>query len=211
MRITLRALTLQEVEAHNAGEDELTVRWLTGGFGTVESTTVHFDRLADNARAGCGKRGFGVCLDGRLAGYVDCDPDLGDGLEPGYVNISYAVHPWARGRGVAAEAVRLICEYVHEHRIGTRAAIRVDPDNHASVRVAEKSGFIYVHDVTSDPDQQRDGTPVTMRLYVHDVRAPGTSCAAGNARSDPRRSPLQGESAAAESRAGRCGGTELVG
>jgi hypothetical protein len=64
MRIALRALTHQDVEAHSVGEDEHTVRWLTGGYGTVESTTVHFDRLADNARAGCGKRGFGVCLDG---------------------------------------------------------------------------------------------------------------------------------------------------
>jgi hypothetical protein len=91
----VRALTHEDVEAHNAGEDEHTVRWLTGDYGTVESTTTHFDRLADNARAGCGKRGFGVCLDGRLAGYVDCDPDVGDGLEPGDVNISYAVHPWA--------------------------------------------------------------------------------------------------------------------
>jgi hypothetical protein len=59
----MRALTHEDVEAHNAGEDEHTVRWLTGGYGTVESTTIHFDKLADNARAGCGKRGFGVCLD----------------------------------------------------------------------------------------------------------------------------------------------------
>jgi hypothetical protein len=65
MRITLRALTRQEVKAYNAAEDEHTVRWLTGGYGTFESTKVHFDRLANNARAGCGKRGFGVCLDGQ--------------------------------------------------------------------------------------------------------------------------------------------------
>jgi predicted acetyltransferase len=69
----------------------------------------HFGSLADNARAQRGKRG--VCLDDRLAGYVDCDRDVIDGLEPGDVNISYAVHPGARGRGVAGEAVRLIVEY----------------------------------------------------------------------------------------------------
>jgi RimJ/RimL family protein N-acetyltransferase len=169
MRITLRALTHLDVKAHNAGEDEQTVRWLIGGYSTAESTKLHFDRLADNARAGRDKRGLGVCLDRRLAGYIDCDPDAEDGLEPGDVNISYAVHPWARGRGVASEAVRLMCEYMREHRIGTRAAIRVDPDNHASVRVAEKNGFIYVHDFTSGTDKQPDGTPVTMRLYVQDL------------------------------------------
>src|SRR3954453_13545337 len=164
MGITLRALTDGDVEAHNAGEDEHTVRWLTGGYGTVESTTAHFGRLADNARAESGKRGFGVCLDGRLAGYVDCDPDVGDGLEPGDVNISYAVHPWARGRGVAGESVRLMCEYIRKQRIGTRSAIRVDPGNHWSVRVAEKSGFVHVRNFTSGVDKQPDGSPVTMRL-----------------------------------------------
>ena len=169
MRITLRPLTHLDVEAHNVGEDEHTVRWLSGGYGTVESTTAYFDRLAENARAKCGKRGFGVCLGGRLAGYVDCDPDVRDGLETGDVNISYAVHPWARGRGVAGQAVRLMCEYLRNHRIGTRAAIRVDPDNHASIRVAEKCGFVYVHDFTSSTDQRPDGSPVTMRLYVRNV------------------------------------------
>jgi RimJ/RimL family protein N-acetyltransferase len=169
MRITLRALTRSDVEAHNAGEDEQTVRWLSGGYGTVESTTGWFDHLAGNARRGRGVQGFGVCLDGRLAGYVDCNPDVRDGLEPEDVNISYAVHPWARGRGIAVEAVRLICEYIREHEIGTRAAIRVEPENHASVRVAEKSGFVYVHDFVSGTDKHPDGTPATMRRYVHDL------------------------------------------
>ncbi|MEV4350047.1 GNAT family N-acetyltransferase [Actinoplanes sp. NPDC049596] len=167
MRITLRALTHGDVEAHNAGEDELTVRWLTGGYGTAETTTAHFGRLAENARDGRGKRGFGVFLEGRLAGYVDCDPDVGDGLAAGDVNISYAVHPWARGRGVAVEAVRLMCVYIRRERIGTRAALRIEPGNLASVRVAEKSGFTYLHDFTSSTDKEPDGTPATLRLYVH--------------------------------------------
>jgi RimJ/RimL family protein N-acetyltransferase len=168
MRITLRALTAEDVEAHNAGEDEHTVRWLVGAHSTTESTAAHFDRLAGNGRAERGKRGFGVCLDDRLAGYVDCDPDVGDGLDPGDVNISYAVHPWARGRGVATEAVRLIREYMREHRVGARAAIRVDPGNIASVRVAEKSGFVHVRDFVSGTDKQPDGSPAALRLYVHD-------------------------------------------
>lgn len=169
MRITLRALTVDDVRAHNAGEDEHTVRWLNGARSSAGTTAAHFDKLADNARAERGKRGFGVCLDDRLAGYVDCDPDVTDGLEPGDVNISYAVHPWARGRGVAGEAVRLILEYIREQRLGTRAAIRVDPGNIASVRVAEKSGFTYVHDFASGTDKHPDGTAATLRLYVHDV------------------------------------------
>jgi RimJ/RimL family protein N-acetyltransferase len=145
------------------------VRWLTGGYGTVEGTATYFEWLAGNAAAGRGKRGFGVLLDGRLAGYVDCDPDVRDGLGAGDVNVSYAVHPWARGHGVAVEAVRLICAFVRANHIGTRAAIRVDPENEASVRVARKCGFSYVHDFVSATDTHHDGTPVTFSLYLLDL------------------------------------------
>src|SRR5689334_10656470 len=36
--VELRPLTAEDAEAHCAGEDELTIRWLTGGYGTVEGT-----------------------------------------------------------------------------------------------------------------------------------------------------------------------------
>lgn len=139
--VELRTLTESDIQAHCAGEDEATVRWLTGGYGTVSSTRAHFERLAANAAAGRGKRGFGVWLDGRLAGYVDCDPDDVDGLVDGEVNISYATHPWARGLGLATEAVEQICRYITTNHLGTTAVIRAESANRASIRVAEKAGF----------------------------------------------------------------------
>lgn len=166
MEVRLRPLTRADAPAHCAGEDDATVRWFSGCRGTVEGTREYFDWLADNARAGRGKRAFGVWLGDRLAGYVDYDPDLSDGLEPGDVNISYAVHPWARGRGVAAEAVRLLCDELTAQGVGTRAAIRVEPENLASVRVAEKCGFSRLPDFTSATDTNPDGTPARMRRYV---------------------------------------------
>ena len=169
MRITLRPLTAADVDAHNAGEDDQTVRWLIGVHSTIESTAGWFDQLAHNARSGSGARGFGVCLDGRLAGYAEGNPDVRDGLEPGDVNISYAVHPWARRQGVAVEAVRLMCDYLREHKVGARAAIRVEPENRASVGVAEKCGFTHARDFISQTDKHPDGTPATMRLYLHDL------------------------------------------
>ena len=169
MLIELRPLTHEDAEAHCAGEDELTVHWYTGGYGTVAGTRAYFDTLAENAAAGRGKRGFGVWLDGHLAGYVDCDPDNDDGLEAGDVNISYGVHPWARGRGVAVEAVRAICDFIREEGLGTRAAIRVEPENTSSVRVAEKSGFEFVREFASTTDQHEDGSAATMRLYLLDL------------------------------------------
>jgi len=167
--IELRPLTRADAAAHCAGEDEQTVRWLTGGYGTVEGAAAHFDLLAANAVARRGKRGFGVCLDGRLAGYVDFDPDNDDGLGPDDVNLSYAVHPWTRRRGVACAAVRLLCEHLRAHQIGTRAAIRVAPDNAASVGVAVRSGFHHVQDFRSATDRLADGTPATLSLYLLDL------------------------------------------
>jgi len=165
MAIELRPLTRADAAAHCAGEDDQTVRWLPGGYGTVEGTSAYFDWLAQHAAARHGKRGFGVWLDGRLAGYVDCDPNVLDGLEPGDVNLSYAVHPWARGRGLAVEAVRLICEFIQANDIGVRAALRIEPENEASVRVAEKCAFTHVRDFPST-DTDDDGTPVTLSLYL---------------------------------------------
>lgn len=166
MDVQLRPLGPADVAAHNAGEDQATVRWLTGGYGTVESTTAHFDRLARHALTGRGVRGFGVFSGGHLAGYVECDPDIPDGLIAGDVNITYAVHPWARGRGVAVAAVELLCEHIQTHQIGTRPAIRVQPANLASVRVAQKCGFVHVRDFTSTTDRGPDGAPATLSLYL---------------------------------------------
>ncbi|MFC9688661.1 GNAT family N-acetyltransferase [Kribbella sp. NPDC056951] len=169
MTIELRPLTAADAEAHCAGEDELTVRWLTGGYGDVDGTIEYFELLAGNADRGVGKRGLGIWKSGRLAGYIDYTPDLDDGLEPDDVALAYAVHPWARGQGVAVEALGLLCDILRADNIGTRAAIRVEPDNVASVRVAQKAGFRYVRDFPSNRDTQPDGTPTTFSLYLLDL------------------------------------------
>ena len=96
----------------------------------------------------------------------DFDPDLDDGLEADDSNISYCVHPWARGRGVAGEAVGLVCAVLRRDGIGRRAAIRADPENAASLRVADKAGFRFVREFVSATDRHPDGTAATLRLYV---------------------------------------------
>ena len=169
MAVELRPLTHADISAHNAGEDSETIRWLTGARGTLESTRTQFELLAANAEAGKGKRGFGVWHEGRLAGYVDFDPDVADGLDPDEVNISYAVHPWARGRGVAADAVLAVCEVLRSEGIGRRAGIRVEPDNLASVRVADKCGFQHRREVVSSTDTHDEGSPARLRVYLLDL------------------------------------------
>ncbi|WP_405063443.1 GNAT family N-acetyltransferase [Kribbella sp. NBC_01505] len=169
MTVELKPLTAADAEAHCAGEDDLTVRWLTGGYGDVEGTTEFFEWLAGNAAAGVGKRGLGIWSSGRLCGYIDYTPDLDDGLDPDDIALAYAIHPWARGRGIAVEAVRLICDVLRTEKIGTRAAIRVEPENTASVRVAQKVGFTYIRDFPSNRDTHPDGTPTTFSLYLLDL------------------------------------------
>lgn len=162
--VTLRPLAEADVDAHRAGEDEATVRWLSGGPSSGDETRAHFALLAANLAAGVGKRGFGVCVDGRLAGYVDVDPDIVDGLSRGDVNVSFATHPWARHRGLAVRAVELICDYLRDERIGSAVALRIAIDNTASIRVAEKSGFTVVREFVSETDTDAAGRPLVMPL-----------------------------------------------
>lgn len=169
MHVELRTLSTADAQPHNAGEDEETVRWLTGAPSTIDATVAHFEMLAANQERGEGQRGFGVWVDGVLAGYVDCNPAVTDGLRSGEVNITYAVHPWARGQGVARRAVELICAFIRDHHIGTKAAIRVDPANEASIRLAERCGFRLEREFTSATDTHPDGAPAVLRLYLRDL------------------------------------------
>lgn len=57
-----------------------------------------------------------------------------------YVSVGYMTAPWARGRGLMTEAVRLLTEWALE-RGAARVELCVHPDNAASRRVAEKAGF----------------------------------------------------------------------
>jgi RimJ/RimL family protein N-acetyltransferase len=167
--IEIRPLAPSDAEAQCAGEDELTVRWLTGGYGDVKGTREYIEGLVRNAEAGVGRRAFGMWMSGRLCGYIDYNPDLDGGIEPDDVSLSYCVHPWARGKGAAGEAVRMVCDVLRRDGIGSRAAILVEPENTRSVRVAQKAGFVYVRDFLSSRDRQPDGTPKTFTLYVLDL------------------------------------------
>jgi ADP-ribose pyrophosphatase YjhB (NUDIX family) len=64
-------------------------------------------------------------------------------LSPGQANISYAVFPAWRGRGLATRAVRLLVEWLRERGDVREAVIRADPGNPASSAVARAAGFTY--------------------------------------------------------------------
>lgn len=173
--VTLRPFTLADVEDHNAGEDAESIRWLTEGHqSTVESTTRWIEKHAEARRARTGEQVFAIELDGRLSGMVAGNLSLEE-LEEGEANISYAVHPWARRRGVARTAVGLLCRWLADQELATTAVIRVEPDNTASIRTALSCGFVAAGQRTQD-----DGTVMAvLRLPLHT----STSSAGGGDRS----------------------------
>ncbi|WP_186317728.1 GNAT family N-acetyltransferase [Curtobacterium sp. 9128] len=166
MDITVEPVRRDHAAAIVAAEDAATIRWLSGGRSTVESTAAWIDRLDADAAAGAGKRAFAILADGACVGTIDYDPDLTDGLEPDDVNIAYGIAPWMRGKGLSAIAVEQICDRIRAAGVGTRAAIRAEVDNRASARVAERAGFTFVREFDSAIDVDAAGRPVRFRLYV---------------------------------------------
>ena len=76
--------------------------------------------------------------DGRLLGSAGIH-----GLDPesGRCAAGYWLAAGERGRGIATRALRLLCRYAFEELGAQRIEVWVDPDNAASLAVAERIGF----------------------------------------------------------------------
>lgn len=73
---------------------------------------------------------------GELLGGCELGP-LGGGV----ANLSYWTHPRHRGRGVASQAVRVLCERAFVEMGVRRIELAADADNAASRAVALRNGF----------------------------------------------------------------------
>lgn len=82
-----------------------------------------------------------VLLDEEIIGWVDSDPDH-EHLQPGETNIGYSIFASHRGRGHATTAVVLMLEWLANEGRVHAATMSVHRDNAASLRVAEKAGFV---------------------------------------------------------------------
>ncbi|MFC0865317.1 GNAT family N-acetyltransferase [Sphaerimonospora cavernae] len=60
----------------------------------------------------------------------------------GIAEVGYGVHPAHRRRGYATEAVRGLCDRLLGESVLRRIELRANSDNTASLRVAEKGGFV---------------------------------------------------------------------
>jgi len=73
--------------------------------------------------------------------------------------------PWARGRGVATRALRLITDWTLETADVIRLDLFTHPDNDASGRVAERAGYVR-EGLRRAWDLDREGNPYDAIFYV---------------------------------------------
>ncbi|KAA8741703.1 GNAT family N-acetyltransferase [Corynebacterium tuscaniense] len=106
-----------------------------------------------------GVRRYAIVLDERYAGNVELRSMSDD-----VANLGYTTAPWARGRGIMTQAVRIVTQGAHEegvHRVELRAAVH----NHASRRVAQRAGFTF-EGISRHAELLR-GTYNDVALYSH--------------------------------------------
>jgi RimJ/RimL family protein N-acetyltransferase len=138
--IVLNAFTLDDADAHLAGEDEEQARrfgWYPAR-STLETVRDAIIGWREDWRTDGPTRAFALRLasTGELAG--GCELRL---QRPGLAHMSYRVFPQHRRRGFASRGVRLLSAYAFASLGVTRLELHVAADNVASRGVAHRAGF----------------------------------------------------------------------
>ena len=81
------------------------------------------------------------------------------------VEVGYWATPAARGRGLTTPALRLLSKWLLETAGAARLQIRADVLNRASIRVAEKAGFLREGVLRSSGYNRRAGRRIDYALY----------------------------------------------
>lgn len=140
-RLTLRPFAAADVPAlHEAGADPGTRRWLP----------LPDPYTAEQARTYALVGAPGARTSGRgLVRAVERDGALVAGLDlkrtdwvARVTEIGYWTHPAHRGTGVMPEAARALAQWALVDQGFERVELRIAPGNAASLRVAEKAGFV---------------------------------------------------------------------
>ncbi len=140
--ITLRRLTLADVDEWLAGEDAEQIRWFEF---PGPATRLHVERAIVGWQESWASNGpvrqWGACrrVTGAIAGGVELR-QLGGGA----VNLSYVVFPAFRRRGVATRASQLALGHARAALAATTATVKVLEGNEASLAVARKLGAVQV-------------------------------------------------------------------
>jgi RimJ/RimL family protein N-acetyltransferase len=116
------------------------MRFSTGVFTREKTTDFLFNRVIAPARAGKPSL-FALILreEQKLIGYCGFYRQIVDEIEE--IEIGYRLHPDYWNRGLATEAARAVYDYAFSVLKLDRVISLIHPENHPSLRVAEKNGM----------------------------------------------------------------------
>lgn len=163
--VRLRAFHAGDVERIvEACSDPETSYWLASMPQPYQynSAVAYLESIAELAA-----RGFGVawCItdpkEDRCLGSISLN---GIGGYAKRAEIGYWAHPDGRGRGVVAEAVRLVTRHARDSGLASSLLIRCAAGNAASRRVAERAGYREVG-IQPASEPLRDGQLADLVLY----------------------------------------------
>jgi len=156
-RLVLRKLELDDAQAlHPVFSDPEGTRFTLRVHSTVDETMKWIEAI----RRGYEKHGFAPWAvtrkrDNGLIGYCGCGFILLDGKKEREVGYRISRSCW--GQGFATEAVRATIRYTFERLSFINLVALIQPDNIASIRVAEKAGMKHQYDTVYEGQ--------SMRLY----------------------------------------------
>jgi RimJ/RimL family protein N-acetyltransferase len=138
--VSLRPLSLDDVDEWMAGEDDEQIRWFESPGPAARGDVARaIEAWMESWRADGPVRHWAMCdaASGRIAGGVELR-DLGGGE----VNLSYVVFPTFRRLGLATRSARLALRYAAEVMGATAAVMKVLEANVASTAVARRLGAV---------------------------------------------------------------------
>lgn len=167
--ITTPRLDLRKFKARDAGRmaemsrDEQTRKFFLGeGFAneaeaddTIAAWRVQYSN--EDFMVWCMQGAEEKLLMGKICAHAD--------IEAASAEVEYSVHPEARGKGYASEALEHVIAYLHDCGI-RRVHARISTENAASCRCAEKAGM-ELEGIASDALIDRNGYFYDVAIYAH--------------------------------------------